>query len=125
MAVSRGFSTNLSIDQLVKLKSSCKLVPLLGNHDAMLLAEFGDEGAYGWRWAGSSRSTRTVTQDSFIWCLPSIGRFFEAADSTTRLTPISLCMPTTITSCLSVTDETIEQLAGGGKLVRIGEVMFD
>src|SRR5579863_4211348 len=45
--VNRGIDSKGVLDQLVNLKKRCNLVPLLGNHEATLLAAFDDKEAYG------------------------------------------------------------------------------
>ena len=42
----RGHDTKGVLDQLLDLGSRCNLIPILGNHEATMLAALEDEGAY-------------------------------------------------------------------------------
>jgi serine/threonine protein phosphatase 1 len=44
--VDRGPDANATLDRLVALERECRLVPLIGNHDLMMLAARGNADAY-------------------------------------------------------------------------------
>ena len=63
--VDRGIDSKGVLDQLLELRSRCKLIPLRGNHDAMMLEAFEDKAAFRfWSEMGGGLATLDSYGDS-------------------------------------------------------------
>jgi serine/threonine protein phosphatase 1 len=58
--IDRGPDSRRVLEQLIALRSGCRLVPLLGNHEEMLLAAIAGASPYGWISCGGA-----ATLDSY------------------------------------------------------------
>lgn len=69
--IDRGIDTRAVIDQLIALKDRCRLIPLLGNHEEMLLAARSDRWALEfWLACGGETTLASYGVDTRLKSIP-------------------------------------------------------
>lgn len=74
--VDRGPDSRGVIDQLTELKQACHLIPLLGNHEEMMLEVLGGKPPYNWLQYGGSQTLDSYHFSGDLGVIPESHREF-------------------------------------------------
>lgn len=68
--VDRGPNVRDAIEQLLELQTRCELIPLLGNHEEMMLDVLGGTPPYSWLQFGGSQTLDSYGFSGDLSCIP-------------------------------------------------------
>lgn len=68
--VDRGPDAKGVLDRLISLRECCQLIPLLGNHEEMMLDVLGGSAPYGWLQFGGSQTLDSYGFSGDLGCIP-------------------------------------------------------
>lgn len=74
--VDRGPDTRGVIEQLIELREKCRLIPLLGNHEEMMLDVLSGTAPFSWLQYGGSQTMESYGFDGDLNCIPATHREF-------------------------------------------------
>jgi len=99
--VDRGIESKAVLEQLIELEKRCQLVPILGNHDQMMLHAKDGKGTSG---SGCSAGAMQLSipirrQERLIEFPRNILTSSNGVFPITKPTPIFSCMPITNQNC--------------------------